>query len=478
MKLSTFLRFAFLALLLSVQACVDDEFDAPPVNGEPPDLSANVTIAELKAQHVLGQFEEISTLDAFKGRGELILRGVITADDASGNFFRRFVIQDETGAIEVLHTLADASVFYPIGREIFIRLDGLWLGDFAGLTQLGGYTFFEDGFTNLGPVFDLNKHFVKSVKKAVPDPLPLAIFELRDEHLSMLIRLSDVEFIEEDVGQPYADVLGRQSLNRTLQDCSGNTIVVRTSGFADFAAELTPEGNGSVVGIFSTFNDTRQLLLRTLDDVQLDGERCGGGPGGNTQRISLAEVRQLYNSGTTSAPADRKVRGIVISDFQNGNTTGRNMVMQDSSAGIVVRFISNHAFALGDEVEVDISGMELSEFNNLLQINGVPNDNATVISTGNAVTPRSTTVAEILANAEAWESTLVELENVTFSGNTIFSGAVTVTDATGSLIMFTRDVASFANEPLPAGASRLRAVLSQFGDDYELILRNLDDLTP
>jgi len=478
MKLSTFLRFAFLALLLSVQACVDDEFDAPPVNGEPPDLSANVTIAELKAQHVLGQFEEISSLDAFKGRGELILRGVITADDASGNFFRRFVIQDETGAIEVLHTLADASVFYPIGREIFIRLDGLWLGDFAGLTQLGGYTFFEDGFTNLGPVFDLNKHFVKSVKKAVPDPLPLAIFELRDEHLSMLIRLSDVEFIEEDVGQPYADVLGRQSLNRTLQDCSGNTIVVRTSGFADFAAELTPEGNGSVVGIFSTFNDTRQLLLRTLDDVQLDGERCGGGPGGNTQRISLAEVRQLYNSGTTSAPADRKVRGIVISDFQNGNTTGRNMVMQDSSAGIVVRFISNHAFALGDEVEVDISGMELSEFNNLLQINGVPNDNATVISTGNAVTPRSTTVAEILANAEAWESTLVELENVTFSGNTIFSGAVTVTDATGSLIMFTRDVASFANEPLPAGASRLRAVLSQFGDDYELILRNLDDLTP
>ncbi|RMF26085.1 MAG: hypothetical protein D6765_09445, partial [Bacteroidetes bacterium] len=375
-------------------------------------------------------------------------------------------------------TLADASVFYPIGREIFIRLDGLWLGDFAGLTQLGGYTFFEDGFTNLGPVFDLNKHFVKSVKKAVPDPLPLAIFELRDEHLSMLIRLSDVEFIEEDVGQPYADVLGRQSLNRTLQDCSGNTIVVRTSGFADFAAELTPEGNGSVVGIFSTFNDTRQLLLRTLDDVQLDGERCGGGPGGNTQRISLAEVRQLYNSGTTSAPADRKVRGIVISDFQNGNTTGRNMVMQDSSAGIVVRFISNHAFALGDEVEVDISGMELSEFNNLLQINGVPNDNATVISTGNAVTPRSTTVAEILANAEAWESTLVELENVTFSGNTIFSGAVTVTDATGSLIMFTRDVASFANEPLPAGASRLRAVLSQFGDDYELILRNLDDLNP
>ena len=63
---------------------------------------------------------------------------------------------------------------------------------------------------------------------------------------------------------------------------------------------------------------------------------------------------------------------LVISDKDNGNITGRNLVLQDESGGIVVRFEDDHNFALNQEVEVLISGQELSEFNGLLQVNDVP----------------------------------------------------------------------------------------------------------
>jgi hypothetical protein len=55
-------------------------FDAPPPY-LPPDLAPTLTIAQLKAQHVFGSVELISTDD--------IIEGVVTANDSSGNFINR-----------------------------------------------------------------------------------------------------------------------------------------------------------------------------------------------------------------------------------------------------------------------------------------------------------------------------------------------------------------------------------------------------
>jgi hypothetical protein len=43
------------------------------------------------------------------------------------------------------------------------------------------------------------------------------------------------------------------SLNRTIEDCSGNTIIARTSGYARFAGEKTPGGKLKGVSVFSRF---------------------------------------------------------------------------------------------------------------------------------------------------------------------------------------------------------------------------------
>ena len=58
MKLFKFSFLFLLATLFVFNSCVDDDFDSPPVDGEPANIEANATIAEVKALHTLGGFEK------------------------------------------------------------------------------------------------------------------------------------------------------------------------------------------------------------------------------------------------------------------------------------------------------------------------------------------------------------------------------------------------------------------------------------
>ena len=82
-----------------------------------------------------------------------------------------------------------------------------------------------------------------------------------------LVQLNEVQFIESELGQTYADPINKNSIsavNRTLIDKQGHTIVVRTSSYALFAGKKIPQGSGSVVALLTYFRDTPQLVI--LDD--------------------------------------------------------------------------------------------------------------------------------------------------------------------------------------------------------------------
>lgn len=84
------------------------------------------------------------------------------------------------------------------------------------------------------------------------------------------------------------------------------------------------------------------------------------------ETIDISAVRALYAGAATTVPASKSIKGIVISDKTFSNITSKNVVIQqEGNAGIVVRFSANNTLNLGDEVEIAIGGMELSEFNGL-----------------------------------------------------------------------------------------------------------------
>ena len=81
--MNTYFRFTLLLILLvfSFTACVDKDFDNPPADPRLPDITANTTIADLKARHIIGEVEEITD--------EVIIKGTVISDDQPGNFFKK-----------------------------------------------------------------------------------------------------------------------------------------------------------------------------------------------------------------------------------------------------------------------------------------------------------------------------------------------------------------------------------------------------
>ncbi|MBK7667759.1 MAG: choice-of-anchor J domain-containing protein [Sphingobacteriaceae bacterium] len=122
---------------------------------------------------------------------------------------------------------------------------------------------------------DYEKHFTKYGSGATPQPVDLDLSGINyTDYLCELVRINNVGFIPADTNQIYADAINQLSVNRTLSDCSGKQIVVRTSNYANFASKKTPKGFGSIIGIATAYGTTNQLSLRKSSEVSMNGAGC------------------------------------------------------------------------------------------------------------------------------------------------------------------------------------------------------------
>lgn len=271
-------------ILLSVfpvlfMAFCNKKFDEPPVFTGP-HIRANMTIGELRALHAPGGFEQIT--------GDRIIAGIVIADDSRDNFYKSLVIQDSTAGITIKmdgYTLYNT---YPAGSQLFIRLRGLWLGEYGKMLQLGG------GVNRNNPASPeltgipqtlFSRHLVRGKLNNTVMPKTVNMDELSDSLQSQLIRLDNVEFSVADTGKPYADVMNKQAVNHVLRVCGGGSIYVRTSAYSKFADQPTPRGSGNITGVYTVYKTEKQLIIRDTGDVQMNGPRCTG----NGVRILLNE---------------------------------------------------------------------------------------------------------------------------------------------------------------------------------------------
>lgn len=271
---SKFLKFiAFLfTLLLGLSSCIHEDFDEPPVGGSLIDLTANTTIANLKAKHRFGNFEKIEE--------DIIIEGYVIANDESGNYYKTIVIQDASGGIDVKINTTGLYNDYPEGQKVYVKCTDLYMSDYNGLIQLGGSTSTDDnGNLRLDGIEEalFPEHIAKGNDFRLVEPAVVAISDLIDARVSTLVKLEDVQFSERELGSTYADAVNKRSVNLTIEDCNKRSIVLRTSGYADFAAEAIPGGKGSIVGVYSVFGNTGQLYIRNTADILLTEDRCSGG---------------------------------------------------------------------------------------------------------------------------------------------------------------------------------------------------------
>lgn len=236
----------FIALL---SGC-DKDFDSPPK--QTLGTGDVLTIAELKALFTLNPVHFDSAMSVY---------AVVNSDESDGNFYKNVYVQDATGGL-CLRLLNSGGLY--IGDSVRIYLPGTVLAPYNGLMQLDSV--------------DVDNNIVKQATLRHIEPIVVPINELDPvAHQSMLVRLDSVEFVTaEAIGSTWADPVNQQSVNHTLEDCDGNQILVRTSGYANYAGQLIPQGKGSFLGILGVFGSDLQLYARTLAEVQLNGPRCPG----------------------------------------------------------------------------------------------------------------------------------------------------------------------------------------------------------
>ena len=297
--MNNFIKFFLPALFLGVvfSACLKEDFDQPPTEGIDPGLTANATIAQLKGLHTIGQLETVTE--------DWIVKGTVVADDASGNLYQAFVIQDETGGIMVKIETTDSYTLYPVGREVFIKCKGLVLYDYNNLIQLGGFIT-DDG--QLGNIIKVSDHLVRGKKGTPPVPKVRSISELTFDDVNTLVTVTDVQFLVTDTAFNFADPVTRTTYNRNMEDCDGIPLLVRTSGYADFAGVSLPNDGGTLTGILQVYRNDLQFIVRNLNDVNMSGPRCSGpvgpDPCANGPVPVVAGVDENFESGVNNDPVN------------------------------------------------------------------------------------------------------------------------------------------------------------------------------
>lgn len=270
-RFSRLLLIAIAFISFATISCKKDKFDEPPHDTQDPQI-ANATIAQVRALFSSG--------NPIKIEDDLIIGGVITADDRSGNFYKQFVMQDSTGAIPILINRSGLYTDYPVGRKVYVKCKGLVIGQYGKNLQIGGfidYTGSQPSVGNLPSAFT-DKYIVKGPMATPIEPRKItSIAELNlTSDQSILIQLDPITFEASDANMPYADIVNGQSLNRTIVDCDGGTMEVRTSNFSSFAIQNTPAASEkiSIIGIYSIFNSTKQLSIRQINEVASTTNNC------------------------------------------------------------------------------------------------------------------------------------------------------------------------------------------------------------
>ncbi|MDE6316808.1 MAG: hypothetical protein K2L73_00215, partial [Muribaculaceae bacterium] len=264
------LGIAALSMGVGFTACQDDfDNNTPGLDVPVATFVPNSTILEVKQAYWQNTVNYIDTITAREDGSHYIIHGRVISSDRTGNIYKKLVIQDETAALAISVNSTGMYTKYAPGQEVVIDLTGMYIGKYNGTQQLGYPMFYEKNkvweATFMPPVL-LESHMqlnglpdvagidtiaMRNFSELPSDPSLLADIQ------SQIVRFNNVSFVEG--GQAAFTDGYKVTTNRLITDANGQTLTVRTSGYATFRDDMLPEGYGDVVGIldyYSTSDDS------------------------------------------------------------------------------------------------------------------------------------------------------------------------------------------------------------------------------
>lgn len=214
------------------------------------------------------------------------------------------------------------------------------------------------------------------------------------------------------------------------------------------------------------------------------------------QYDAIADVRALYNGENVTITEDWTICGTVISNYRHAKSGGLNnatsqktMVIQDETAGITLYLAENNTdFALGDKVEVKVKDLTLQRYQNgSLQIDAVPMDRVTKLTSGQQVEAKTISASELVTGE--YESQYVAVTDVQVSdadrGKTFVEygpadsshRSINFIARTGErFVLFSSAYSTFGKETVPEGSGTLKGIAAVYGGGtYQISITSTDD---
>lgn len=224
---------------------------------------ANTTIAELLAMHTIGSED---SFDSIPVGSNIIICGYVTTSDEWGNNYKYLNIEDETGGIQIKIDNKALYHKYRIGQKLYVKCDGLVLGDYRKLPQLG---LWANGSMQPIPSFKTYLYlFPDGSPMGAPNPIVMTSIPAANDIPSTMynrrVILEGATFVEGGMAT-FSDP--GASTSHDIKMADGSTITMRTSNYATFAGETLPVGTGEITGILTRYNNYVQIVINSPDDL-------------------------------------------------------------------------------------------------------------------------------------------------------------------------------------------------------------------
>ncbi|HMB99742.1 MAG TPA: DUF5689 domain-containing protein, partial [Flavobacteriaceae bacterium] len=212
---------------------------------------------------------------------DIVVKGYVSSSDQTGNFYKDFYIQDApenpTAAMGVTLNQVDTYNQFNQGREVYIKLKGLYLGENSSdIVSIGGQL--DGNFLGEMTVNQISTHVFRSQNTTPIVPVSLSPSDIDASHVGMFITLNNVQIPLAYDGLAFHNPINDFETRYPLVSCEdGSSFLLETSSFASFKQEPLPtEARGSISGVVSQGfgGSPRVLILNTTSDINFTDVRC------------------------------------------------------------------------------------------------------------------------------------------------------------------------------------------------------------
>lgn len=374
MNIKTYLKTAFVLALsaFTVSSCVDkDEWNTPPISCANKFDAPTISLADFKAMAPATGYILIEK--------DMIFDGYVISSDENGNFYKTISFQDKpenpTAGLQIEVDKASNYADFPVGTHIRINAKGLRLGLDRGTVKIGSVdpnfaigripsTLFS---RYISAVCNGNQMDIATLK---PLELPSLSSAMQPKYINTLVKVPNVQFSIAElypVNKTYIDYVAGAGVDsdRNIEDNVGGNAVLRNSGFASFGSTVLPKGSGSLTFVVSRYNQNYQMLIRSLNDVQLTptGTRFDPTPAKGGSQISypatLAETFEGF-SGNLLEDFAPYVNDPILGNryWQLRNFSNNNYIQLSANAGrgaYETFFIVPVTFTPGKKITFDVN---------------------------------------------------------------------------------------------------------------------------